>query len=106
MKSTIVSSKELFDQKKNPTLCLSALRPNEMCVKCTIFQNARHPSKMIDGKWIKIRVGFDEAVKSLECIPNIPKAHEDLINEQDDLLDKANEFNTKAEEIDLKLDIR
>lgn len=39
MKAIIVSSKELFDKEKNPTLCLNTLRALKLCHKCSLFQD-------------------------------------------------------------------
>lgn len=40
MKFAVVNSKELFDKKKNPTLCLSVCRALTNCQNCRIFQKA------------------------------------------------------------------
>lgn len=39
MKFVTVSSKELFDKKKNPTLCLSVLRALGLCHQCEKYKN-------------------------------------------------------------------
>ena len=40
MKYAIVGVRELFDKKKNPTLCLAVNRALKDCHKCRIFQKA------------------------------------------------------------------
>jgi len=70
----IVSSKEVFDKKQNPTLCLSALRGTDQCHLCDKI------AKEIIG------TQFDVLLKTLKCKPHITAENKSLLKEYDALL--------------------
>jgi len=80
----IVSYKELSDEKKNPTLCLSALRGLNKCHQCDIFK--QHMNTLRQGK--KHR---------LACKPHIPKDILKLLRKKNKLLDELAIINATLE---------
>lgn len=127
MNTAIVSSKELFDKDKNPTLCLSAKRYTKNCVNCNVFQRARYKSVMakLTGeelakmgyfhdtyvpvkkrtKWKQIRLPIDKAIARLECKPVITENQLKILRKRDELLDKKEELRKTIQEINDVLNI-
>lgn len=82
MKVAIVSSKDLFDKTKNPTLCLSALRSTGECHQCDKI------AKVITNTPLK------DLLKELKCKPNISDDAMEHLKDLDDLLMKRETLQT------------
>jgi len=70
METAIVKVSELTDKKKNPMMCMSAVRYTNSCVKCHRFQQAYFrykPDK--EGKRQTVRLMTDEVIDRLQCKP-------------------------------------
>ncbi len=78
MKAKVVSSSDLFDKEKNPTLCLSAIRMFNNCHKCRIFRTA----------WFKRREG------KLKCKPQTKPEKIELLKKIRQLRKELQELNT------------
>lgn len=89
MKHTTVSIKEITDEKKNPTFCMSALRYTHNCHKCPIFKNALDKHKDVKVTIEKIR-----------CKPFIDKDIIPLLIERRKLVDRINKINNEVKKID------
>jgi hypothetical protein len=76
MKVAIVSSKDLFDKTKNPTLCLSALRGTGECHQCDQI------TKKI------VHTPLADLLKELKCKPNISDENMILLAKYDTLLQR------------------
>ncbi len=91
MKTAIVNSKDLFDRKKNPRLCLSALRATGQCQKCQIFKNFDH-----QGKKLK------ELVK-MDCKPKISKEMKMALAQREVLRDTLGGVQKQLEDLNKRL---
>ena len=94
MKVAIVNSKDLFDRKQNPTLCLSALRGVGNCQQCDVITK-----KMND-------LPLDELLKSVKCKPRITDKNMEILKEYDAILTKKEDLLNDIEIIQKRLGIR
>lgn len=94
MEIKIVSSKEVFDKKKNPTLCLSALRGTDQCHLCDKI------AKEIIGTPI------DLILKNLQCKPHITKENKTILKEYDVLLAEREVLTDKIDLIRKRLGLK
>jgi hypothetical protein len=94
MKTAIVSSKDVFNKTKNPTLCLSALRGLEECQKCDILIK-----KMKD-------IPLKDLSKELKCKPRISKENMAILKIYDDQLSQKEELLNDIEITEKRLGIR
>jgi hypothetical protein len=94
MKTAVVSSKDLFDRKKNPTLCLSALRGTGQCHRCDKI------SKVIT------HTPLNELLLLLKCKPHISPENMAFMKEYDEHLQKRtvleNEIDLLRKRLSLK----
>jgi len=105
METAIISSKEIFDEKKNPTKCLSAKRYNWGCVNCSIFlQYLKWARKEDNGK---TKTTVKETIESMKCKPLIDRGQMEWLEQQNELYRRKKEFNKgidkKIRDIDDKL---
>jgi len=88
MKTAIVSSSELFDPEKNPTLCLSAARYTGGCYNCHILRRMMQ------------HYGLEEALNRIKCKPLISSAVINLHNEKAKLQARIAEIRSEIGELD------
>ena len=81
MKAKVVSSSELFDKEKNPTLCLSPTRVFNDCHLCQIFRR----------NWIK------EREEKLKCKPQLKPEKIELLKRKRSLLTELKELKKKLD---------
>jgi len=91
MEFKIINSKDLF--KNNPSFCLSAVRFNNGCVKCSYFRSIY---RMFSGDLKKV-------LKKLSCKPLLKQEHLDLLEKKRKILDKLIELNEQLNDLDLEL---
>lgn len=117
MKCAIVSSKDVFDQKKNPTMCISAKRYTSNCVNCNVFQRAfykwvkvkKTPEELARSslsdthKSVKVRLRVDKALKRLKCKPFITKKQMEMLYERDKMFDEYDKLQKKLDEMRIAL---
>lgn len=102
-KTAIVNVKEILDEEKNPTLCLSALRYTGGCASCPVFKQAQYYHKTYwDTKTqqtitVKKKRTIDETIQNMPCNPLISK-------EKMELLYKKEELNKQIADIDKQIE--
>jgi len=124
MQTAIVSSKEILDPKKNPTLCLSPARYTGNCVNCKQFKLAQYKSEKVKltdkerleegGLWpkthkfVKRRLPVEEALKRLKCKPYVSEKEMKLLIKRDKLYKQKEELNKTIDEMNklLKLPVQ
>ena len=94
MKVAIVDSKDLFDEEKNPTLCISPLRYTDGCLECLkhVLQRENY--------------NLEAVLKKVKCNPIITDNMLKLHKEKELLRDERRSLQIKIDEIDSKLGLR
>lgn len=94
MKMAVINSKDIFDPKKNPTLCMSALRYTGGCLECL--------------KHVLQRENYDlEAVlKKVPCKPIITDNMLKLHKEKEQLREERRILQAKIDALDSKLGLK
>lgn len=94
MKVAIISSKDVFNKTKNPTLCLSALRGLGECQKCAILIK-----KMKE-------IPLEDLLKELKCKPKISKENMAILKIYDDQLLTKEKIQNDIEITERRLGVR
>jgi hypothetical protein len=94
MKVAIVSSKDVFNKTKNPTLCLSALRGLGECHQCDILIK-----KIKD-------IPLKDLSKELKCKPKISKENMEILKIYDEQLTKKEDILNDIEITEKRLGLR
>lgn len=94
MKVAIVNSKDLFDEKKNPTLCLSPLRYTNGCLECLkhVLQRENY--------------NLEAVLKKVKCKPIITEDMLILHKKKERLKEERKILQVKMDEIDIKLGLK
>jgi len=89
MKVAIVNIKDILDEKKNPTLCLSPLRYTNDCIRCPRFQRALQ----------KNQYDILLTINTLKCKPQVSEETIKLFERKKELLEELRKINKEIEEI-------
>ena len=94
MKVVIVNSKDLFDKKKNPTLCLSPLRYTNGCLECLkhVLQRENY--------------NLEAVLKKVKCNPIITDDMLKWHREKELLREERRILQAKINELDSKLGLK
>jgi len=83
MKVAIIDVKDILDEKRNPTLCLSPLRYTGDCIRCESFKIALR-NKNCD---------IDLTIKTMKCKPQVSKKAIKLFKKKKELLEELRRIN-------------
>ena len=101
MKYAVVSSKEIMDKEKNPTLCLSPKRYLEECLSCDVLKDKIRAVQRRDGG--SIQDAIKTALAEIKCKPIISadklEKYVALRQEQADIAKRQEEIRTEINKI-------